>query len=377
MTIIVTRAGKGSELTWDELDANFTNLNTAKVEILPVTAGEVAYASTSGTLTGASNFTFDGATLTTSNLTYTGTLTPGPASIFTTANLAYTGTFTGGTGVVDIGSGQLYKDSAGNVGIGTTSPLANTNQVSVNVNGTSASRYELLVNGTRTGYVYADTSTMQIGTVANLPLQVMTNGTEKVRVDTSGKVWQQVNATTTSNYFAWGDATTAYAQIGGYRDSATTGHLELYTLNAGISTEAGRIDSIGNTYIATGNLWKYTPTPTALLAGANAVTPAQLQGELFTVGAVGGNIAVTTAVTMTLPLGSALDTTFVGAPGVNIGFDFYVANYGTSAGIVTVAVSTGVSNGGAATDLTIAIATKAQFRLRRTAASTYILYRVN
>lgn len=37
-------------------------------------------------------------------------------------NLSYTGTLTGGTGVVNIGSGQFYKDASGNVGIGTTSP---------------------------------------------------------------------------------------------------------------------------------------------------------------------------------------------------------------------------------------------------------------
>jgi hypothetical protein len=39
---------------------------------------------------------------------------------FTT--LEYTSTFTGGTGVINIGSGQLYKDASGNVGIGTSSP---------------------------------------------------------------------------------------------------------------------------------------------------------------------------------------------------------------------------------------------------------------
>jgi len=32
MTTIVTRAGKGSALTWTEGDSNFTNLNTAKLE---------------------------------------------------------------------------------------------------------------------------------------------------------------------------------------------------------------------------------------------------------------------------------------------------------------------------------------------------------
>lgn len=38
--------------------------------------------------------------------------------------LAYTGTLTGGTGVINIGSGQIYKDAAGNVGVGTASPAA-------------------------------------------------------------------------------------------------------------------------------------------------------------------------------------------------------------------------------------------------------------
>jgi hypothetical protein len=37
-------------------------------------------------------------------------------------NITVTGTFTGSTGVMNIGSGQLYKDSSGNVGIGTSSP---------------------------------------------------------------------------------------------------------------------------------------------------------------------------------------------------------------------------------------------------------------
>ena len=37
-------------------------------------------------------------------------------------NLAYTGTLTGGTGIVNLGSGQVYKDAAGNVGVGTVAP---------------------------------------------------------------------------------------------------------------------------------------------------------------------------------------------------------------------------------------------------------------
>ena len=48
------------------------------------------------------------------NVLFTGTTTA--------ANLAYTGTLTGGTGILNIGSGQIYKDASGNVGIGTSSP---------------------------------------------------------------------------------------------------------------------------------------------------------------------------------------------------------------------------------------------------------------
>jgi hypothetical protein len=36
-------------------------------------------------------------------------------------NLAYTGTLTGGTGIVNLGSGQFYKDASGNVIVGGTS----------------------------------------------------------------------------------------------------------------------------------------------------------------------------------------------------------------------------------------------------------------
>jgi hypothetical protein len=38
------------------------------------------------------------------------------------SNLSYTGALTGGTGIVNLGSGQVYKNASGNVGIGTVSP---------------------------------------------------------------------------------------------------------------------------------------------------------------------------------------------------------------------------------------------------------------
>ena len=50
-------------------------------------------------------------------------------------NLEYTGTFTGGTGVVNLGSGQFYKDASGNVGIGTSTTTYKTNIIYTNSSG--------------------------------------------------------------------------------------------------------------------------------------------------------------------------------------------------------------------------------------------------
>lgn len=55
------------------------------------------------------------------NNTPVGNTTPSSGAF---TNLSYTGTLTGSTGVVNIGSGQIYKDASGNVGIGTATPGA-------------------------------------------------------------------------------------------------------------------------------------------------------------------------------------------------------------------------------------------------------------
>jgi Chaperone of endosialidase len=52
-------------------------------------------------------------------------------------NLSYTGTLTGGTGVIAIGTNQIYKDASGNVGIGTGSPAAKIQVVGSSSNATA------------------------------------------------------------------------------------------------------------------------------------------------------------------------------------------------------------------------------------------------
>jgi len=53
-----------------------------------------------------------------------GAIGSGTAAAGNFTNLSYTGTLTGGTGVIAIGTNQIYKDASGNVGIGTSSPGA-------------------------------------------------------------------------------------------------------------------------------------------------------------------------------------------------------------------------------------------------------------
>lgn len=90
---------------------------------LPVLAGGTGVTTSTGT----------GSTVLSASPTFTGTLN--------SADLAYTGTLTGGTGVIAIGTNQIYKDASGNVGIGTSSP-----QAKLAVSNLGASGFEFFIN---------------------------------------------------------------------------------------------------------------------------------------------------------------------------------------------------------------------------------------
>ena len=102
-------------------------------------------------------------------------------------NLAYTGTLTGGTGVVNLGSGQFYKDASGNVGIGTSSVNnSSAGRTVLELNNSSNTLLNMSVAGTRQGGIYSDTSSVIFGSFANIPALFSTNNTERMRIDTSG-----------------------------------------------------------------------------------------------------------------------------------------------------------------------------------------------
>ena len=104
-------------------------------------------------------------------------------------NITVTGTLTGSTGVMNIGSGQLYKDASGNVGIGTSSP---TGFGGTGLNIYNASSYGVLLvqGGTNIIEILANSSngTAAIGTRSNSSLVLSTNDIERARIDTSGNL---------------------------------------------------------------------------------------------------------------------------------------------------------------------------------------------
>jgi hypothetical protein len=100
----------------------------ATSQALGSTVSALNAVSIGGTTAGTGAFTTLSASSTVSGTGFSNYLASPPAiggsspaaGAFT--NLSYTGTLTGGTGVINIGSGQIVKDTSGNVGIGANSP---------------------------------------------------------------------------------------------------------------------------------------------------------------------------------------------------------------------------------------------------------------
>jgi len=201
------------------------------------------------------------------------------------------------------GTGGMYWDIDGNAGLGTTSPTTLSNLRGLSINATSGGFVEFLAASTSVGKVLTDANGLQVTSVAAKPIILKTNDTDRVT-----------------------------------------------------------IDSAGSTYIETGNLWQYAPTPTSKAAVATLTAAELFTGILNTTG---------TTYTVTVPTGTNIDAFYPQVPAVNIGFDFYIIN--TATGTITIAVNTGVTALGA---LTIPTATSAMFRFRRTAANTYVMYRL-
>ena len=109
------------------------------------------------------------------------------------------------------------------------------------------------------------------------------------------------------------------------------------------------------------------PTPSAVDASAT-LTIAQLLTRIITTNSA-------TAVAFTLPTGTLTDAGILGGLLlVNQSFDWSIVNTGSAVGVVTVSGGTGNTLVGSGI---LAITTSATFRTRKTAANTFVTYRVS
>jgi len=124
------------------------------------------------------------------------------------------------------------------------------------------------------------------------------------------------------------------------------------------------VATILNSTTAAGVKLTNQPTPTAKTATATLTIAELLTGIVTATSA--------SAVALTLPTGTLSDAGFVSLSN-DLAFNWSVINLGSSSGAVTMTAGTAHTYVGNAT---VAIATSAQFRTRRTAANTWVSYRV-
>jgi len=146
---------------------------------------------TTGTTTSTAQIVTSG-TIATLNST-TGTIATLNSTNATISNLSATtstfiGAITGSTNVINIGSGQVYKNSSGDVGIGTTSP---SRQLSVSgasaalgITSTAAGGNTVSIDPATT----ANSGLAQIDCSGSNSLRFNTNSTERLRIASAGQI---------------------------------------------------------------------------------------------------------------------------------------------------------------------------------------------
>ena len=149
----------------------------------------------------------------------------------------------------------------GNLGVGTTSPNSASVSQAVTINASNASTgsiLELNGAGTRYGYLFSNTSNTVLSSVASLPLIFNTVDTERMRIDSSGRVGIGTNSPDTQLVVANGSDTAKINLDSDSIDFFTAGKtFNLGTTDSTVirffanNAEAMRVDTSGNLLVGT------------------------------------------------------------------------------------------------------------------------------
>lgn len=144
-----------------------------------------------------------------------------------------------------------------------------------------------------------------------------------------------------------------------------------------IRKKVSEIVSFLNTYIPDGTVDVDQVSTTRLIKTQGAPVNSNIDPAdkaVMAASLISGLLTATPAgaINYTLPTGTQMDTACAGNVGVGESFDFNIINIGAG-GIITVVAASGFTIVGLAT---IAANTSAGFKVRKTAANTFVLYRL-
>jgi len=366
---------------------------TTRTYTLPNATGTLAtLANTSQTFTGSTSFVpaTNSGTITIGGIPQTGTITVDRSQVTHTLDVGVGPTLSGSTKTINFGtagvSGSITSINIGSAvsgAITTTAISGNFTVQGVTVGlGGGAVSTNTAVGASALAATATGLYNLGLGYQA---LTAVTSGGFNVAAGGFALATNQTGAGNTAlGYIALANATgnsntaigsnagqsitsgAANVILGGYTGSAApisaTGSNWI-VLSDGDGNVRQSFDPSGNSQMGSGAAVVYCPTPSTITATAT-LTNADILAQIV-------NTTGATAYTVTLPLGTTLET-LIPWSSVDLGYDFYVIN--SVPANITMAANTGVTIVGRTL---VATNISGQFRIRRTAANTFIVYRIN